>query len=125
MQETALKEKNFEESIEQYLITKGGYTKGKPEDFNRATALDENTFIEFIKTTQPKEWNKHFKNYPQDPEKQLLKRFQEEVALKNILYVLRHGFMDRGVKFHACFFKPETSMNPENIQRYKQRKGRP
>ena len=120
MTEALLKEKNFEEAIEQYLITKGGYTKGNPENFNRATALDENTFIEFIKTTQSKEWNKHCKNYPQDPEKQLLKRFQEEVALKNMLYVLRHGFMDRGVKFHACFFKPETSMNPENIQRYKQ-----
>ena len=80
MQETALKEKNFEEAIEQYLITQGGYTKGNPADFNKATALDEQTFLTFIKTTQPQQWAKHCKNYPTNPENALLKRFQDEVA---------------------------------------------
>ena len=45
MQDTLLKEKNFEEAIENYLITDGGYEKGLPEAFNRATALDEDTFF--------------------------------------------------------------------------------
>ena len=50
MQDTLLKEKNFEEAIENYLITEDGYKKGKPENLNRASAIDEETFLHFIKT---------------------------------------------------------------------------
>lgn len=120
MQDTLLKEKNFEEAIENYLVTEGGYEKGVPEHLNRATALDEDTFLRFIKTTQPREWEKHCKNYPTNPEQALLKRFQDEVSATNILQVLRHGFKDRGVKFYPCFFKPETTLNPETVERYNQ-----
>lgn len=120
MQETLLKERNFEEAIENYLITEGGYEKGNPDNLNRASALDEDTFINFIKTTQPTEWEKHTRNYPNNPEQALLRRFQEEVSATNILQVLRHGFKDRGVKFYPCYFKPETTMNPEHNKRYSQ-----
>lgn len=120
MQDTLLKEKNFEEAIENYLINEGGYQKGNPKALNRATALDEDTFLRFIQTTQPKEWEKHCRNYPNTPEQALLKRFQDEVASTNLLQVLRHGFKDRGVKFYPCYFKPETSMNPEHNQKYSQ-----
>ena len=121
MQNTLLKEKNFEEAIESFLISpEGGYQKGSPDDLNRATALDEDTFINFIKTTQPTEWEKHTRNYPNNPEQALLRRFQEEVSATNVLQVLRHGFKDRGVKFYPCYFKPETTMNPEHNKRYSQ-----
>lgn len=120
MQDTLLKERNFEEAIENYLITEGGYEKGIPEHLNRTSALDEDTFINFIKTTQPTEWEKHTRNYPNNPEQALLRRFQEEVSATNLLQVLRHGFKDRGVKFYPCYFKPETTMNPEHNKRYSQ-----
>lgn len=120
MQDTLLKERNFEEAIENYLITEGGYEKGIPEHLNKTSALDEDTFINFIKTTQPTEWEKHTRNYPNNPEQALLRRFQEEVSATNILQVLRHGFKDRGVKFYPCYFKPETTMNPEHNKRYSQ-----
>ena len=120
MQDTLLKEKNFEEAIENYLITNGGYEKGNPEHLNRATALDEETFIRFIKITQPTEWEKHTRNYPQNPEQALLKRFQDEVSATDLLYVLRHGFKDRGVKFYPCIFKPESTKNPKHAEKYSQ-----
>ena len=120
MQDTLLKEKHFEEAIEKHLIEKGGYAKGSFDDFNRATALDEQTFIKFIQTTQSKAWEKHCKNYPTNPEQALLKRFQDEVASTNLLWVLRHGFKDRGVQFKVCYFKPESSLNPETIEKYNQ-----
>lgn len=120
MQDTLLKEKNFEEAIENYLITEGGYQKGNPSTLNRATALDEDTFLKFIQTTQPREWEKHCRNYPNNPEQALLKRFQDEVSATDLLFVLRHGFKDRGIKFYPCYFKPETSMNPEHNQKYSQ-----
>lgn len=102
------------------MITEGGYEKGVPEHLNRATALDEDTFLRFIQTTQPREWEKHCRNYPNNPEQALLRRFQDEVSATNILWVLRHGFVDRGVKFYPCFFKPETALNPEIVERYNQ-----
>ena len=46
------KEKRFEQDIEEYLTTKGGYTKGNPKAFDRKLALDVNTFISFIKTSR-------------------------------------------------------------------------
>lgn len=120
MQDTLLKEKNFEEAIENYLITEGGYKQGNPNNVNRSTALDEDTFLKFIQTTQPIEWKKHCKNYPNNPEQALLKRFQDEVSSTDLLFVLRHGFKDRGIKFYPCYFKPETSMNPEHNLKYSQ-----
>ena len=120
MQEDSLKEKNFEEAIERYLVSCGGYEKGSPEALDRATALDGNTLLKFIKNTQPIEWEKHCRNYPDNPEAALLRRFQKEVADTNILQVLRHGFKDRGIKFSVCYFKPETALNPETVQKYAQ-----
>lgn len=120
MQDTLLKEKNFEEAIENYLITEGGYKQGNPNNVNRSTALDEDAFLKFIQTTQPIEWEKHCKNYPNNPEQALLKRFQDEVSSTDLLFVLRHGFKDRGIKFYPCYFKPETSMNPEHNLKYSQ-----
>lgn len=120
MTDAELKERNFEADIEKYLITQGGYEKGNPESLDRGTALDKQTFLTFIKTTQSQKWEKHCKNYPTNPEEALLKRFQNEVANTNLLYVLRHGFTDRGVKFFACYFKPESTLNPDVVQKYNQ-----
>ena len=39
------KEKRFEEDIETYLCTEGGYTKGNPKAFDRRRALDKSTFL--------------------------------------------------------------------------------
>ena len=47
-------EKRFEQDIEEFLTTRGGYIKGNPKAFNRELALDVDTFVSFIKTSQPK-----------------------------------------------------------------------
>lgn len=58
MSDFDVKEKRFEEDIEDYLTHHGGYTKGDPKKFNRESGLDEDTFVEFIKTSQPKKWER-------------------------------------------------------------------
>ena len=113
-----VKEKRFEQDIEEYLISKGGYTKGDPNRFNRATGLDEGTFIEFIKTSQPKLWEKFEKIYGESSNKQIIDRFTREVKQTSLLNVLRHGFTDRGIKFRAVFWKPETSLNETTKKQY-------
>ncbi len=113
-----VKEKRFEQDIEEYLTTKGGYVKGNPAAFNRVSGLDEGTFISFIKTSQPKLWERYEKIYGDASEKQLIDRFSREVKQTNLLNVLRHGFTDRGIKFRAVFWKPETSLNETSKAQY-------
>lgn len=112
------KEKRFEQDIEEYLTTKGGYEKGNPKLFDRKLALDMNTFVNFIKTSQPKAWERFEKIYGADSERQIIDRFCREVKMVGLLKVFRQGFTDRGIKFRAVFFKPETTINPTTMAQY-------
>lgn len=112
------KEKRFEQDIEEYLITQGGYIKGDPIAFDRKLALDTQTFLNFIKASQPKTWERYEKIYGADSEKQLIDRFCREVKMVGLLRVLRQGFTDRGVKFRAVFWKPETTINETSRKQY-------
>ena len=112
------KEKRFEQDIEEYLTTHGGYIKGDPKAFDRKLALDVNTFVSFIKISQPKAWERFEKIYGSDSEKQIVERFCREVKMVGLLKVFRQGFIDRGIKFRAVFWKPETSINETSIMQY-------
>ena len=68
MSDFDVKEKRFEEDIEDYLTHHGGYTKGDPKKFNRESGLEEDTFVEFIKTSQPKKWDRYVKIYAENSE---------------------------------------------------------
>ena len=112
------KEKRFEQDIEEYLTTHGGYIKGNPKAFDRKLALDVNTFVSFIKTSQPKAWERFEKIYGGDSEKQIVERFCREVKMVGLLKVFRQGFTDRGIKFRVVFWKPETSINETSRMQY-------
>ncbi len=112
------KEKRFEQDIEEYLIVYGGYTKGNPKNFDRKRALDKETFISFLKSSQPKTWECYEKIYGSESEKQVIDRFCREVKMVGLLRVLRQGFTDRGIKFRIVFWKPETSINATSQAQY-------
>lgn len=113
-----VKEKRFEQDIEEYLITEGGYKKGNPSSFNRSLALDTCTFVSFIKNSQPKKWERYVRIYGVDSEKQIVERFCREVKMVGLLRVLRKGFTDRGITFQVVFWKPETSLNATTMAQY-------
>ncbi|MGG3043475.1 DEAD/DEAH box helicase family protein [Bacillus anthracis] len=112
------KEKRFEEDIESFLLSEGGYIKGDMSTYNKEKAIDMVKLISFIKTSQKKQWERYVRNYQEDAEKKLYKRLNEEIEDKGVLYVLRHGINDRGVKLNLAYFRPETSLNPEVIRLY-------
>ena len=118
MSDFDVKEKRFEQDIETFLCTDGGYLKGDPHKFDRKLALDKDTLISFIKTSQPKHWEKYTRIHGADSEKQIIDRFCREVKMVGLLRVLRQGFMDRGIKFYVVFWKPETSINEVSQKRY-------
>lgn len=70
-----VKEKRFEQDIEEYLLTHGGYQKGNPAAFNREKALDTATFLSFIRTSQPKQWERFEKIYGADSSASSSNRF--------------------------------------------------
>ena len=113
-----IKEKRFESDIESYMLTAGGYTKGDLKTYDREKAIDMPKLLEFIKKTQPKEWQRYERNYGTDAEKKLYKRFQESVDTFGLLHVIRHGFEDRGAKIKIAFFKQNTSLNQNVIENY-------
>ena len=113
-----VKEKRFEQDIEEYLTTAGGYQKGTPKTFDREKALDVGTFVSFIRTSQPKAWERFEKIYGADSERQIVDRFCREVKMAGLLKVLRQGFTDRGIKFRAVFWKPETKINETTQAQY-------
>ena len=118
MSDFDIKEKRFEQDIEEYLITEGGYEKGDPRKFDRKLALDTETFLKFLKVSQSKQWERYEKIYGADSEKQVVERFCREVKMVGLLQVLRRGFTDRGVKFRAVYWKPETSINTTTQEQF-------
>ena len=118
MSDFDIKEKRFEQDIEEYLTTSGGYIKGTPSSFDRKLAIDKGTFVSFIKASQPAQWQRYEKIYGTDSENKIVERFNREVKMTNLLNVFRHGFTDRGIKFRAVFWKPETSLNTTSQTQY-------
>ena len=112
------KEIRIEKDIEHYLLTSGGYTKGDMSTYDRKKAIDMAKLIEFIKSTQPKEWERYERNYKDEAEKRLFKRFNEEVEVSGLLHVLRYGINDRGVRLRIAYFRPESTLNYDVIERY-------
>ena len=113
-----VKEKRFEQDIEEYLVTEGGCQKGDPRAFDREKALDVGAFLRFVRTSQPKAWERFEKIYGADSERQIVERFCREVKMVGLLKALRQGFTDRGIKFRAVFWKPETKINETTQAQY-------
>ena len=47
-----IREKRFEQDVEEYLITEGGHEKGDPRKFDCKLALNTKTLLEFLKVSQ-------------------------------------------------------------------------
>ena len=111
------KEKRFESDIESSLL-KSGYLKGNQNTYDREKAIDMDKMITFIKKTQPKQWTRYTKIYGEKSEDKLYRRFQDSVGANGLLYILRHGFKDRGVQFKVCAFKPNNTLSDKVMADY-------
>lgn len=103
-------EKRFEQDIETSLLTQGGYTN-TDDEYDAKLGVYKKTLIDFIKATQPKEWKRFEQVNKIDPEKKFVLAFNDACTRDGLIEVLRHGFKHRGITFHVCYFKPESSLN--------------
>jgi len=92
--------------------------------------LYEEDLLGFVRDTQPEQWKKYCKLYPNNPEQKLLERVanqlnkadpnaaHQEIRTFGTLGVLRHPIKDRGTRFFLCQFKPDHDLNPDTLARY-------
>ena len=57
----------------------GGWKLGDPASYNRDLALYTSDCVEYVKTTQPKTWEKYTKLYPSNPEQAFIDTRGREV----------------------------------------------
>lgn len=111
-------EKRFESDIESFFLSpKGGYTKNT-DTYNAKHALYTDTLIRFVKKTQPKDWKRFEMQNSTAPEEKFLRAFQNACDMDGLLSVLRNGFKHRGIAFHVCFFKPESTLSDNALNLY-------
>ena len=122
-------EKRFERDIESFLISPlGGYVQFNGQDadgnwvHNRqhdvARCIYMDVLCEFIAKTQPKEWAKYTRYYGEKAVEKLYHRLETTIANQGLLFVFRNGIEDMGCKLRVCYFKPESGLNPEAVERY-------
>jgi len=111
-------ENAFETAIEQSLINYGGYDKGDSRDYVPSLGMFKTDVINFLKESQPKEWERISQVHGSNVENRILQRLYKEMDLHGSLHVLRHGFTDYGVRFKMAFFKPESGLNLETKRLY-------
>ena len=115
-----LKEKNFEEDIERWLLTEGGYERGFQMTYNKDAAIDLTVLRDFISETQPKEWARYQKIYgADDAADQFYKVLQDDISRYGLIYVLRNGIDDRGVKLRIAYFAPASELNEDLMRKYR------
>ena len=112
-------EPTFESAIIAHLTANGWHASNAP-DFSRDLAFDKKAVLSFIQTSQPKEWAKLYLYYKDDTENKFIQRLFKELDLRGMLDVIRHGITDSGVKFKLAYFKPDSGLNPETVELYKQ-----
>lgn len=112
-----ISERKLEEVFEAGLL-KRGYIKGSDTTFDKDSMLDTNQLISFIKISQPKEWGRYARIYANNPEGQLVTRVVKEIRNQGLIKALRRGIKDRGIHLNLAFFRPETTINEEDMRRY-------
>lgn len=129
-----INEKRFEYDIESFLISdKGGYEQFVGQDHsepagtakwvhNRQHDVDKciymDVLIEFIEKTQPKAWERYKKYYGDNASEKLYHRLESVIAEQGLIYVLRNGIEDLGIKLRLCYFKPESNLNEDAMKKY-------
>ncbi|PMM44577.1 type I restriction endonuclease subunit R [Vibrio breoganii] len=131
MSTDSTQERIFQDDITRQMVA-NGWVEGKPEGYNRESALYEQDVLTFVKDTQPKEWEKFCKIYPNESDRHFIEALVVQLKKADVnatdqasrsfgtLGVLRHGLKIRNARFSLCQFKPEHNLNPETLARYQQ-----
>lgn len=112
-EDTVHREEVLEVHLCKALVERQGYRPRRPEDYDRASALDKTLVIEFVKVTQPDEWAKLEGHYGPSAEAEFFKQLEQGLKQRGTLDVLRNGLkLVPNLKFFLAAFKPASGVNP-------------
>ena len=120
MSDIGYSEKDFENYIVTLLSSKSGYIHGSNNDYNPQKSILPQTFISFVKATQPDNWTCLCDKFDteQEAEEKLIDELIASRKLQGTLDLLRKGFSFRSIQFDTVYWKPENNLNPETIDLY-------
>ena len=111
------REVNFEEHIETHL-NRSDYQSRQSALYDRNLCLISDETLQFIRDTQPNEYQRLERQYGADTPIKLLDRVSKQIASRGVLDVLRKGVKDRGCEFKLTYFRPSSGMNPDHQRLY-------
>lgn len=112
-EDTVHREEVLEVHLCKALVERQNYRPRRPEDYDRASALDKALVIEFVKATQPDEWAKLEGHYGPSAEAEFFKQLVQGLKQRGTLDVLRSGLkLVPNLKFFLAAFKPASAVNP-------------
>ncbi|MBZ0114413.1 MAG: DEAD/DEAH box helicase family protein [Thermoanaerobaculia bacterium] len=123
------KEAAFQQDIVNEMVA-GGWQLGNPTGYDCELALYPSDSLDYVKTTQPKTWEKYRELYPGNPEQAFIAKLAAQLGKVDplatdkglrtfgTLGVLRHELRDKSASFKLCQFKPEHGLNPQTLAMY-------
>jgi len=104
----------FESTVQQSLIATG-WMQGTALHYRRDLGLDTTVLVEFIRATQPKQWDRLVSLHggAEQARVKFAKRLAAEMDSRGTIDVLRRGVEDLGVRVRLAYFKPAHGLTPE------------
>ncbi len=112
------REIKLEEKIEEYLTTKGGYSKSNELGYESIKGYKTASLLKFLKTTQKKNWDKLVNIHGDITEVYFLNMLEKQIKEFGLLETLRGKIKLNGLEFKLLYFKPETSINNDIVELY-------
>lgn len=113
------KESVFQQDIIDDLVA-SGWLLGESSQYDQERALFPEDLLSYVQDTQPEQWEKFSRNYPNDPESSFLDATVRSLKKEGTLATLRGRVKDRGAKLKVCNFKPDHGKNPDTLELYEQ-----
>ncbi|MBA7526596.1 hypothetical protein ES705_18762 [subsurface metagenome] len=110
-------EKAFQNDIIAHLVSTGYHQRGN-HNYNRASCIDPELTLKFIRDTQEREWRKFQRVYGEQAEQKFFYRLVSEIDKKGTINVLRNGFKDVGCHFELFYPKPNNRKNPDLFEKF-------
>ena len=107
----------FETAIESVLLADGYHTLPSAA-FDRERAIFPDEVLEFIRTTQAKQWEKLQSLHGEESGKRVLEALCKWMETHGVLATLRHGFKCFGKTLRLAFFRPAHGLNRELESNY-------
>jgi type I restriction enzyme, R subunit len=110
-----INERMFEDAIEEWLLTYGGYERAISSNFDPILGLDTAELFTFIGATQAREWESLLGRYGNDTSAAqggFARRLTTELDSRGTVDVLRKGVVDLGVTIDLAYFRPAHGLTP-------------